>query len=558
MPGSTNTLPNDAESLRAIIAQQAAMIARNKVELEACATKIATLESAEISSRATVRALEALIETLRLRILRLKRQRFGRSSEKIEREIAQLELALEDLGVALSTQQAAANMAPPAPVPSDEDRGSEAKAPRRRGVRVTGPISRRRVVLDPGDTCPDCGGPLREVGEDISKLVELIAARLEVIETARPKKSCRCCEKIVQAPLPSKPIARSQAGPGLLAHILVGKYDDHLPLYRQCEIFARQGFEIPRPTLIDWTGQAIRTLRPLVAALKMHVFSSSRLHTDNTPVPVLDPGSTRNKTREGRLWVYVLDERPHGGANPPAAAYFYSPDRKAIHPQSHLRGFTGILQADAYAGYQQFYQPDPLSGEVRMREAACWAHLRRDIHDFYKSTGSPIAKEALDRIGERYDIERKINGEQPGLRLAVRQQESAPRISALKVWFEEQVALLPPKHDLAKAFLYGLNRWTSFTLFLEDGTVAIDNNAAERAIRPITLGRRNWLFAGSDAGGENAADILSLIETAKLCGVNPESYLADVLARINDHMVNRIGELLPWNWTPLEQCRETA
>ena len=558
MLGSTNTLPDDAESLRAIIAQQAAMIARNKVELEACATKIATLESAEISSRATVRALEALIETLRLRILRLKRQRFGRSSEKIEREIAQLELALEDLGVALSTQQAAANTAPPAPVPSGEDKGSEAKALRRRGVRVTGPISRRRVVLDPGDTCPDCGGPLREVGEDISKLVELIAARLEVIETARPKKSCRCCEKIVQAPLPSKPIARSQAGPGLLAHILVGKYDDHLPLYRQCEIFARQGFEIPRSTLIDWTGQAIRTLRPLVAALKMHVFSSSRLHTDDTPVPVLDPGSKRNKTREGRLWVYVLDERPHGGTNPPAAAYFYSPDRKAIHPQSHLRDFTGILQADAYAGYQQFYQPDPLSGGVRMREAACWAHLRRDIHDFYKSTGSPIAKEALDRIGELYDIERKINGEQPGLRLAVRQRESGPRISALKVWFEEQVALLPPKHDLAKAFLYGLNRWASFTLFLEDGTVAIDNNAAERAIRPITLGRRNWLFAGSDAGGENAADILSLIETAKLCGVNPESYLADVLARINDHMVNRIGELLPWNWTPLEQRRETA
>ena len=558
MLGSTNTLPDDPESLRAIIAQQAAMIAKNKVELEACATKIATLESAEISSRATVRALEALIETLRLRILRLKRQRFGRSSEKIEREIAQLELALEDLGVALSTQQAAANTAPPAPVPSGEDKGSEAKTPRRRGVRVTGPISRRRVVLDPGDTCPDCGGPLREVGEDISKLVELIAARLEVIETARLKKSCRCCEKIVQVPLPSKPIARSQAGPGLLAHILVAKYDDHLPLYRQCEIFARQGFEVPRSTLIDWTGQAIRTLRPLVAALKMHVFSSSRLHTDDTPVPVLDPGSKRNKTREGRLWVYVLDERPHGGANPPAAAYFYSPDRKAIHPQSHLRGFTGILQADAYAGYQQFYQPDPLSGGVRMREAACWAHLRRDIHDFYKSTGSPIAREALDRIGELYDIERKINGEQPGLRFAVRQRESAPRISALKVWFEEQVALLPPKHDLAKAFLYGLNRWASFTLFLEDGTVAIDNNAAERAIRPITLGRRNWLFAGSDAGGENAADILSLIETAKLCGVNPENYLADVLARINDHMVNRIAELLPWNWKPLEQRRETA
>jgi transposase len=254
----------------------------------------------------------------------------------------------------------------------------------------------------------------------------------------------------------------------------------------------------------------------------------------------------------------VLDDRPHAGPASPAAAYFYSPDRKGIHPQTHLKDFKGIIQADAYGGYQQLYEPDPRTGAINIREAACWAHLRRDIHDFYESTGSPIAKAALDRIGEFYDIERRINGKPAATRLAVRHAETASRVAALKIWFEEQLALLPHNHDLAKAFRYGLKRWPSFSLFLEDGTVAIDNNAAERAIRPITIGRRNWLFAGSDGGGENAADILSLIESAKMGGVNPEAYLADVLARINDHMVNRVDELLPWNWKPLGQHRQAA
>jgi len=541
------TLPDDPEALRAIIIQQATAITERNHQIK-------TLETTAQSNRATLRAMEALIETLRLRIAKLKRQQFGRSSEKIEREIAQLELALEDLGLALTLQ--------PAPEPvndsSSEDMAVVERPHRRWGVNLAKDLPCQRVVIDPGHSCPDCGGPLRLVSEDVSQLLELVAAKIEMIETARPKKSCRACDRIVQAPLPSKPIARSLAGPGLLAHILVSKFDDHLPLYRQREIFARHGIDIPRSTLIDWTGQAIRTLRPLVAALKNYVFSGNRLHTDDTPVPVLDPASKMKKTREGRLWVYVLDDRPHAGPAPAAAAYFYSPDRKGIHPQTHLKDFKGIIQADAYGGYQRLYEPDPRTGAINLREAACWAHLRRDIHDFYESTGSPIAKAALDRIGELYDIERRINGKSAAARLAVRQAEATPRVAALKIWFEAQLALLPHNHDLAKAFRYGLKRWPSFTLFLENGTVAIDNNAAERAIRPVTIGRRNWLFAGSDGGGENAADILSLIESAKMGGVNPEAYLADVLARINDHKVNRVDELLPWNWKPLGQYSQAA
>lgn len=549
MVAALGQLPNDPSALHAIIARQAAELAAKEAEQ----TKMA----------ASVRAYQALVQALKIRIARLKRQRFGASSEKIEREIEQLELALEDLNVEIAST---------GPTPSEEageEPTGEAppaarKAPPRRGrVKVAPGTERERIVLDPGNSCPECGDVLRLVGEDVSEILDFISAKLKVVETARLKKSCRRCERMVQPPAPTRPVARGLAGPGLLAHILVSKYDDYLPLYRQGEILARHGVEIPRSTLIDWCGQAVATLRPLSEMLKAQVLASSRLHADDTPIRVLSPKArnhepSRRAVREGRIWVYVRDDRPHVGADPPGAAYFFSADRRGAHPQDHLADFKGILQADAYAGFKKLYEPAPLTGAARVREAACWAHLRRDFHDVWKATGSAIAKEALDRIGALYDIERRINGRPAEDRLAVRQEKSAPKVEALRAWLEKQLARIPRKGELAKAMRYGLNRWHAFSLFLDDGRVAIDNNAAERAIRPVALGRKNYLFAGSNAGGETLADALSIIETAKLNGVNPEACLADILARINDHKVSRLDELLPWNWARAQDQENEA
>ena len=532
MDSPLDALPDDPAALKAIIVAERAETAR---------------------MAASVRAYEILVQSLKLRIARLKKQAFGPSSEKIEREIAQLQLALEDLEVAMAT-------AAPEPTPEDPPEIPKAPAarpaPRRRGrPRIADTVVRRRVVLDPGQRCPDCGGALRPVGEDVSELLEMITSQLQVIETARLKKSCRQCETIVQPAAPTRPIPRGMAGPGLLAHILVAKYDDHLPLYRQGEILARQGADIPRATLIDWCGQAMTALRPLVGRIKAAVMDTDRLHADDTPIRVLDPmiRKTAGKTRgvkEGRIWAYVRDDRPWGGPDPPAVAYFFSPDRKGVHPQAHLTGFAGVLQADAYAGFARLYEAAPDS-QPRIRQAACWAHLRRDFHDVWTATGSPIANQALERIGTLYDIERRIVGQPAERRRQARQAHTRPQVEAFRAWCESQLGRLPGKGDLAKAMRYALTRWEAFALFLDDGRVAIDNNPAERAIRPVAIGRKNWLFAGSDAGGETLADAMTVIETAKLAGLNPEDYLADVLARINDHLVTRLDELLPWNWQPL-------
>lgn len=530
IPPPDDALPDDPATLKAIILAQRAEALR---------------------MAASVRAYEALIQALRIRIARLKRQKFGPSSEKIEREIDQLQLALEDLEVAMATAEATATSAEPT---ARADAPGERALPRRRGKPRIGAMAvRERIVLDPGQRCPDCGGTLRLVGEDVAEMLELVASQLKVIETARLKKSCRQCERMVQPAAPMRPIPRGMAGPGLLAHILVAKYDDHLPLYRQGEILARQGADIPRSTLIDWCGQAVAVLRPLVERIRADVMRSDRLHADDTPVRVLDATvrQTRGKAKavkEGRLWVYVRDDRPWGGTDPPAAAYSFSPDRKGEHPQGHLARFTGILQADAYGGFAKLYEATAPDATPRVREAACWAHLRRDFHDVWKATGSPVARDALERIGRLYDIEREITGQSAERRRDVRRTRSRPHVDAFRSWCERQLAGIPAKGDLARAMRYALKRWDAFTLFLEDGRVAIDNNPAERAIRPVALGRRNWLFAGSDAGGETLADAMTIIETAKLSGLDPEAYLADVLARINDHLVTRLDELLPWNW----------
>jgi transposase len=539
---SLDALPEDPAALQAIILAQHQKI---------------------VGMAASSRAYEALIQALKLTIARLKRQKYGSSSEKIDREIAQLELALEGLEMV----GAAADPAPASDASADDAATDTAATeqrlpPRRRGKpRIAADAPRESIILDPGEHCPDCGGALRLVGEDVAEILDFIAAKLKVIEIHRPKKSCRDCERMVQTPAPSRPIPRGLAGPSLLAHILVTKFDDHVPLYRQGEIFARMGADIPRSTLIDWCGQAAAAIRPVANLIRAELMATDRLHADDTPIRVLDPkmklaGKERG-VKEGRVWVYVRDDRPWTGQDPPAAAYWFSPDRKGEHPQTHLRNFIGILQADAYAGFRKLYERG-IDGEPRIREAACWAHLRRDFHDIWKSTDSAIARDALEQIGKLYDVERAINGQPLERRLAARQQQSRPRVLAFRTWCEQQLGRIPGKGDLAKAMRYALGRWDSFTLFLDDARVAIDNNAAERAIRPVSIGRKNFLFAGADAGGEILADAMTVIETAKLSDLNPEAYLADILARIGDHDPAKLDDLLPWNWSARQPATAKA
>jgi transposase len=523
---------------------------------------VAALQAENARMSATLRAHDQLIQTLRLRIAGLKKKVFGKASEKIEREIEQLELALEDLLVARAEgaaepmdEHATEPSAPSAPEAAPE------RKPRRR-PRVSEATPRERRELDPGACCPECGGELRLVGEDVSEILDMVAAQLKVIQVARLKKSCRRCETMVQDPAPSRPIPGSMAGAGLLAFVLVSKFDDHLPLYRLNEIFARMGADIPDSTLVDWCGRAMKVLKPLIDRIDAEIMASDLLHADDTPIRVLDR-SQRDKglgkgVKKGRIWAYVRDQRPWAGKAPPGAIYRFAPDWKEEHVREHLGRAKGILQADGYKGYAKLYASTP-DRAAPLREAACWAHFRRDFHDVWSATKSEIAREALDRIGALYDIERTIAVQPAEIRLAARQEHSKPKVEAFRAWAEQQLTRIPGKGDLAKAFRYGLSRWPSFCLFLEDGRVAIDNNAAERALRPIGIGRKNWLFAGADTGAETLARAMTIIETAKLNGLDPQAYLADILDRIHDHKINRLDELLPWNWAPVSApCAEAA
>jgi transposase len=485
-------------------------------------------KQAELDSRTTE------IENLKLLILKLKRMHFGPRSEKYDHEIKQLELRLEDL----EAGQAAAEPPLPATVALKQQ---APRKPARRPLPAALPRETQTIAPEP-ETCPDCGGTLRRLGEDVSETLEYVPARFKVIRTVRPKLSCAGCSQIVQAPAPNRPIDRGLAGPGLLAHVLVSKYADHLPLYRQAEIYQREGVELDRSTLADWVGGVSRTLQPLVDALKKYVLSAEKLHGDDVPVPVLAPGN--GKTKTGRLWTYVRDDRPAG--NPAAAAvwFAYSPDRKGEHPAGHLQNYTGILQADGYAGFQKLYE------KGRIVEAACWAHVRRKFHDLYQAHRSPIAKEALERIAQLYGIEQDIRGRSPAERKGVRQARSRPLLEAMHVWLKATLGKLSQKSDVAVAIRYALERWSALLRYCEDERVEMDNNAAERALRAVALGRKNYLFAGSDAGGERAAAVYSLLGSAKLNGIDPEAYLSSVLRRIADHPINRIADLLPWNLFP--------
>ncbi len=478
---------------------------------------------------------QAEIERLQLLIAKLRRMQFGRRSEKLQGQIEQLELQLDELATAQAEPPAAS------PTPEATAPAAPGRMPARRPL--PGHLRREKRTILPKETaCPDCGGALKALGEDVSEILEYVPAHFHVIQQVRPKLACTHCDKIVQAEAPSRPIARGLAGPGLLAHVLVSKYCDHLPLYRQEEIYARVGVELERTTLADWVGGASQLLAPLVEELRRHVMAAAKLHADDTPVPVLAPGLGRTKT--GRLWTYVRDDRPAGDTTPPGVWFAYSPDRKGEHPQGHLRHFAGTLQADGYAGFDQVYATG------RIREAACWAHVRRKFYDLQVAHKSPIAQEALERIGALYAIEKEIRGRPPDERREIRQARARPLLESLHAWLESCLPKLSQKSDTTAAVKYALGRWEALTRYAEDGSLEIDNNAAERALRAVALGRKNYLFAGSDKGGERAAVLYSLIGTAKLNGLDPESYFRDVLSRLPDHPINHIEELLPWNVVP--------
>jgi len=516
-----DSLPTDLASAHAlIIAQRAALIAAQ--------------------SEAQHRAL--LIEKLKYTIKKLRHEKFGQSSER-GALLDQLELQLADLEADVAQAEATAETIT---VPSFERR-----KPARRPLPEH--LPRERVVYPAPSVCPCCGDRrLRKIGEDVTETLELIPRQWKVVQHVREKFSCRACEAITQPPAPSHPIARGRAGPKLLAHILFSKYSLHLPLNRQSTTYAREGIDLDVSTLADWVGAAAATLMPLNEVIRTHVFAAERIHADDTTVPVL----AKDKTRTGRLWTYVRDDRPFGGPDPPAAVFFYSRDRGGEHPEQHLASYAGLMQADAYAGFNRLYECNRKPGPII--EAACWAHGRRKFFDLARLNKAPIAAEAVERIDVLFAIEREINGMTPPERVRVRHERSRPLIIDLQTWLREQRTRVSKHSDTGKAIDYSLKRWDAFTRFLDDGRLCMSNNAAERELRAIALGRRNWTFAGSDEGGRRAAAIYTLIATAKLNDIDPQAWLADVLARLHDHPAKRIHELLPWNWRPQIIAAEAA
>lgn len=513
------------------------------------------LKVALIETRAKLSGAVAMIEHLQLVIAKMKREMFGPRSERSQRLIDQLELQLEELA-ADAGENAAQSEAPSIAVQGH----TRHKATRR---NFPDDLPRRRIVHPMPAICPCCGGnKLSKIGEDVTETLDVIPRQWFVTEHVREKYSCRSCETITQPPAPFHAIARGFAGPSLLAMILVEKYANHQPLNRQSEQYAREGIELSVSTMADHVGACAAELMPVYELIRTHVFEAERIHGDDTTVPVL----AKMKTRTGRLWTYVRDDQPFGGSAAPAAVYFYSPDRSGEHPERHLAGYTGILQADAYAGFNTVYKPERKPGPIL--EAGCWSHARRKFFELAdiastargktKPVISPLAFEAVQKIDAIFMLERSINGLTPRERLTARRSDIAPLVNDFISWMRQERAKLSRHNDVAKAMDYMLTRIAAFTRFLEDGRICMSNNAAERVLRGIALGRKSWLFVGSDRGGERAAVMFTLIQTCKLNDVDPQAWLADVLARIAEHKVSDLAALLPWNWKSARSMADAA
>ena len=534
-------LPNDIATLKAML------VAENA----------ARMSSEQRAGKAETRALDldGQIAHLKLTIAKMQRDTHGASSEKGARLLDQLELQLGELVASAAEGKAAAEIAAPSAA-ADAEKTKPARRP------LPPNLPRERVVHAAPCVCRHCGsGHIRKLGENITETLEHVPAQWKVIQHVRESFSCRACEKITETPAPSHPIARGRAGPQLLAQVLFAKYRAHLPLNRQSDIYAKEGIDLDVSTLADWVGACSATLAPLVDEIEKHVLAAERIHTDDTTVPVL----AKNKCTTGRLWTYVRDDAPFGGEAAPAALFYYAPDRGAAHPEKHLASYSGLMQADAYSGYNGLYawprrhpSGEPAAGAGRIIEAACWAHGRRKFFELADLQKAPLAIEAVRRIDELFAIEREINGQPPERRRTVRQTRSKPLVDDLETWLREERRKLSSKNPLAKAMDYSLKRWPAFARFLDDGRICLSNNAAERAVRGIAVGRKNWTFCGSDSGGHRAAAIYTLIETCKLNDVDPRAWLADVLARIADHPAKRIADLLPWNWEAHRQAQQAA
>ena len=552
MAGAVDSLPDDMETLKALVI--AARIDGANAEKTAAAACIrAEMAEAEVARAvADAASAQALIAHQKLLIEKLKRELYGSRSERGRKLLDQLELELEEMEASAREDELAAER-----VAKSAGTTFVPAHTRRKPVRKPFPehLPRERVIV-PGPTeCPCCGSTkLAKIGEDITETLEVIPRQWKVIQYVREKFTCRACEKISQPPAPFHVISRGRAGPNLLAMVLHNKFALHQPLNRQSETYAREGIDLPLSTLADDVGSCAAVLAPLADLIRAHVFRGERIHGDDTPVPLLAKG----KTATARLWGYVRDDKPFGGPAPPAAVYFFSRDRVGDHPERHLAHYGGILQADAYAGFNRLYEPDREPAPIA--EAACWAHGRRkffvlaDIASKARNKKpvvvSPLALQAVQRIDAIFAHERAINGQSAEQRLAYRREQIAPLVTDLEAWMRAERAKLSRHADPAKAMDYMLKRWDAFTRFLDDGRICITNNAAERALRGVALGRRAWLFAGSERGGDRAALMYTLIQSAKLNDVDPRAWLADVLARINDHKITDLAALLPWNWAP--------
>jgi transposase len=549
----TNTFDSLPSNL---VAAHALILAERAARLSSEA-RAAQAQADLTHAQATASSADALIAQLRLELEKLRRTLYGVRSERKERLLDQLEMQLDAEADASEDELAAEGVAASTTVKSFE---------RKRPARKPFPehLPRERIVIAASQCCSCCGSTkLSKLGEDVTETLEVVPRQWKVIQTVRERFSCRQCEAIAQPPAPFHVTSRGFAGPSLLAMILFEKFGQHQPLNRQSERYAREGVELSLSTLADQVGACAAALRPLHALIEAHVLAAERLHGDDTTVPILAKGQTKT----GRVWVYVRDGRPCGGTDPPAALFYASRDRTREHPERHLAGWAGLLQADAFDGYNRLYLPDRKPGPIV--EALCWSHARRkffELADIAANTRrgkkatpiSPIALEAVKRVDALFDIERDINGFSVEKRLAARQERSAALVAALEAWMRAERAKLSRHAAVAKAMDYMLTRWVSFTRFLDDGRICLTNNAAERALRGLALGRKSWLFAGSERGAERAALMYTLIQTAKLNDVDPQAWLADVLAHIADTPQTQLAELLPWKWSPERAHKKAA